>query len=1187
MSFVHLHCHSHFSLLDGLSRIEPLIQRSKSQGSPALALTDHGVMYGVIEFYNKCRDVGIKPIIGMEGYIAPRSMTDKAGRQDADYFHITLLAKNQIGYKNLIALTTLAHTEGFYYKPRMDKKILKQYSEGLIALSGCQRGEVARALTEKSIPEAKKVLEMYLDIFGRENFHLEVQRNSTVAADQKQEELLNQGLIALAEEYGLLYVATGDSHYIDPSDREAQDVLVCVGTGRTVEDTGRLDMRTYELSLKSPETMNELFKDIPKAVSNTLLVAEQCNLEIATGERYFPKVKLPENTTADDHLVRIVHEKSLDHYSDSVTGIVPTEIKNRIDYELDIICKKGFATYFLMVANIVEGAHTLGAITNTRGSAAGSIVGKILGITNVDPLYYQLPFERFLTMHRPTPPDIDLDIADNRRDEVIEWMTNEYGKDKVAQIITFGTMKARAVVRDVGRALGAPYGKCDRIAKMIPIGKQGFDVTLETALQASPELKSAYMGDPETKKIIDIAKKIEGCVRHASIHAAGIVITPGPLTDIIPLQKEPDGDRLITQYDMYALDVNAASGAIGAIKMDLLGIRNLSILEAAVRLVEKRRDISIDLAHLPHPDPKTFTLLTDGYTFGVFQLGSSGMTRYLRELKPTNIFDLSAMIALYRPGPLQFIPEFIARKHNPSLIKYLDPSLKTILERTYGILVYQDDLLTIAHDLAGYTWEEVDKFRKAVGKKIPEEMARQREKFVKGCVATSGWTLAKANEVWAWIEPFAAYGFNKSHSASYAVVSYQTAFLKANYTVEFMAAVMTAESGDENKIYAAVEECKQLGIQVLPPDVNESLDDFTVVDEHTIRFGLNAIKNLGSDVIEKIKEARSSAKRIGLKTRPDGEFLSPTPFSSDIASAKLEALSPFESLEDFLIECHTKNLNKKSWEALVKSGALDAYGERGFLLGNTETVLDFLRNAFKIADPGQASLFGTGLQTGKLRLRPAASVSKEELLTWEKEHLGLYVSAHPLDSYTQVLQSVTRIKTLTEDTYERELTLGGIITKLKRTLTRKNDPMAFFTLEDATGSVEVLVFPKVMPAVVHLLEVDKIVQVTGRLSDKDGEFKLIADNLQELPNDELYAMALSEMEKNKQIIIHMKSLASELVLHDIKKIIEAYPGNTQVYLSLGNGNEEKRIKTKSQVRVSRDFLSELRKIPEIIQISEQ
>lgn len=1154
MKFTHLHCHSHFSLLDGLSKIDPLVERAKELGMESLAITDHGVMYGTIEFYNRCREAGIKPIIGLEAYVAPRGMEEKEGRQDADYFHLTLLAKNEEGYKNLMQMTTDAHLRGFYYKPRIDLNLLAQYGKGIICLSGCQRGEIARAVVNKTPKEAEAVLKKYLDIFGPDRLFIEIQRNSRRDEDKQKEEALNKKLIALAKKHSLPLVATADCHYIYPEDAEAQDVMVCIGTGRTVNDADRLDMRGYDLSLKSPERMHELFYDVPEALENTQKIAEMCQLEIKIDQRYFPKVEIPEGFTTEEYLKKVTYEQALPLYGDA-SGTIPPEIKERIDYELNIICKKGFDTYFLMVADIVRGAHAIGAITNTRGSAAGSIVGKILGITNVDPLYYELPFERFLTMHRPTPPDIDLDIADNRRDEAIQYITSRYGKEKVAQIITFGTMMARAAVRDVGRALAVPYSKCDQIAKMIPLGKQGFHMTLDKALEMSPELNDIYKRDPETRRVLDIAKRMEGCARHASVHAAGIVITPTPLTDYMPLQTEPDGNRIITQYDMYALDVNANGKAVGVIKMDLLGIRNLSILESAVKIAQARHNVKIDIYNLPHPDPKTFKLLSDGLTFGVFQMGSSGMTRYLRELKPSTIFDIMAMIALYRPGPMQFIPEYIARKHNPSLIKYLDPALEKILHRTYGVLVYQDDLLTIAHDLAGYTWEEVDKFRKAVGKKIPEEMAKQKIKFISGCQKTSGWSFEKATQIWTWIEPFAAYGFNKSHSASYSVVSYQTAYMKANFPVEFMAALMTAESGDEEKIYAAVEECEGMGIKVLPPDVNESLGDFTVVDQHTIRFGLNAIKNLGSDVIDKIIEIKKAIKDPGVPT--------------------------FQSLEDFLIRAHTKTLNKKSWEALVKAGALDKFGERGQLLANTEEIMQFTREHFRAENSGQNSLFGSSMKMGKIRLRSVPPATKDEMLLWEKEHLGMYVTAHPLDNYKRVLSSFTSMKDLTPERLGTAVTMGGIIAKLKRTMTKKNDPMAFFTLEDLTGSIEVLVFPKVMERVVPYLVADKIIQVSGRLSDKDEEFKLIADEIKELPNDELYTMALSEIEKSKQLILHMANLSSNEALNRIKQILIGHPGNAPVYLSVGTGNGAKTIKTQTQVRMSTELMEELKSVPEI------
>lgn len=1143
--FTHLHVHSHFSLLDGLSKTEELVEHAVELGFTSLALTDHGVMYGTIEFYNTCKEKGIKPIIGMEAYVAPRSRLDKEGKTDSNYYHLTLLASNDAGYKNLMKLTTLAHTEGFYYKPRIDLEILKTYSEGLICLSGCMRGEIARAVVSKTEDEVQVVVDKYLDIFGSENLFIEIQRNNRNA--DPAEENLNQKLIAVARKNNLKIVATADCHYLRPEDSEAQDVLVCIGTARTIEDADRLDMRAYDLSMKTTEQMYELFKDIPEAVKNTQLVADKCNLEILINQRYFPKVEVPDGKTPANWLQEITYQKALPLYG--VEGVIPEVVQTRIDYELGIINMKGFDTYFLMVADITDGARRMGAITNTRGSAAGSIVGRILGITTVDPIHYEIPFERFLTAHRPTPPDIDLDIADDRRDESIAYITERYGKDKVAQIITFGTMKARAAVRDVGRAMAVPYSKCDAIAKLIPIGKQGFDMTLDKALDANPEFKEIYEKDPDTKKVVDIARKLEGGARHASIHAAGIVITPTPLTDYMPLQFEPDGNRIVTQFDMYALDVNANNNAIGVIKMDLLGIRNLSILGAAIKIAESRHDVKIDIYNLPHPDPKTFKLLSEGHTFGVFQMGSSGMTRYLMELKPSTIFDIMAMIALYRPGPLQFIPEFIKRKHKPSLIKYMDPAFETILKRTYGILVYQDDLLTIAHDLAGYTWEEVDKFRKAVGKKVPAEMAKQKAKFIKGCVETSGWSDEKATNIWAWIEPFAAYGFNKGHTASYGVVAYQTAYMKANYTVEFMAAVMTAESGDMETVVQAIEESKLLGIQILPPDVNESLADFTVVSDTTIRFGLNAIKNLGSDVIEKIINCREEA-------------------------------GPFKNLEDMLMRVKTRNFNKKSWEAMVKSGALDSLGERGQLLGNSELILDFARSYHKAQDSTQTSLFGAAqMPDAKLKLREVEKATKKDLVTWEKELLGLFVTAHPLDDVQHLLNrsGVRPIKQLHMS--RGDTTIGGVVTRLQKIVTKKGDSMAFADFEDKSGSIEVLLFPKVWAVAQNLASSDRILLISGKLSDKDGVPKFLAEEIKEFDPNAIPQAAKAENDRyntptpaanaasGSTVTIKIPGNVSQEIFIELKKLFEEFPGHLDVSLVV---NDQK-IKTPYRITMNTEL----------------
>jgi len=1148
MQFTHLHVHSHFSLLDGLPKIEDLLDQAKHLGFESLALTDHGVMYGAIEFYNYAKEIGVKPIIGFEAYVAPRSLSDKETKIDNDYFHLTLLAKNFVGYKNLMLLTTVAHLEGFYYKPRLDKELLEKHAEGIIALSGCQRGEIYRLLKNGNKTGAQQALDGYLKIFSKENFYLEIQRN-------KENDLANEKVIAelskLARANDIGLVVTGDVHYLKKEDSEAQDVLICIGTGKTISDQDRLNMTEYDISLKSETTMQQLFKDYPEALENAGKIAAQCQLEIPTNQRYFPIYKTPDNKSAEDYLREITFERALKFYAQD--GTLPQSITDRLNYELEIIIKKGFSTYFLVLADIVNFAKQTKIITNTRGSAAGSMVGYVIGITNVDPIYFQLPFERFLTMHRPTPPDIDLDIADTGRDRVIEYVTKEYGKEKVAQIITFGTMMARAAVRDVGRALGISYSKCDRIAKMIPIGKQGFHIDIAKALEIATELREVYEKDAETKQIIDIAKKVEGNARHASVHAAGIVITPTDLIDYMPLQREPDGEKIVTQYDMYSLDVNANPKAIGAIKIDLLGIRNLSILEECIRIVEARHSLNINIYNLPHPDKKTFEMLSAGHTFGVFQMGSSGMTRYLKELRPKDIFDIMAMIALYRPGPMQFIPLYIERAHNPRLIKYFDPAFEKILSRTYGVLVYQDDLLQIAHDIAGYTWEEVDKFRKAVGKKIPAEMAQQKEKFISGCMTHSKFNPAKAEEIWTWIEPFAAYGFNKSHSASYSTVSYQTAYMKANYTVEFMAAVMTAESGDVAKIYEAVEECKKMGIAVLPPDVNESLRDFTVIDEQNIRFGLGAIKNLGHDVVTKIKEERKSGGK-------------------------------FKSLKDFILRTQTKNLNKKSWEALVKCGALDAFGERNQLLVNSEAILELARSTAKSKESGQESLFGaSGQDTGEIKLAEAEAASKEEKLAWEKELLGLYVSSHPLENYNKVLKNLLPIGQLRKEMIDSNIQIGGIISKLKKSLTKKNEPMIFMTIEDQTGSVEAIIFPKILEKIRNLIDEERIIQATGRLSDKDDEFKLIIDDVKELPLDIVYDDLVADIARKSTVAINLPEKVGQETLTRLKTILERYPGDAAVSLIIGEGlgGPAKTLKTKIQVAFSDDLVYELRAVKEV------
>ncbi|OGL66219.1 DNA polymerase III subunit alpha [Candidatus Uhrbacteria bacterium RIFCSPLOWO2_01_FULL_47_24] len=1084
MSFVHLHTHSHYSLLDGLPKIHDLVAKAKEFGCPALALTDHGVMYGALEFYQACKKAGVKPIIGMEAYMALGEKEEKRAGVDKDYHHLTLLARNEEGYRNLMMLTTIAHLEGFYYKPRIDKNLLRVHGKGLIALSGCLRGEISRALMAGKYEEAKRVAQEFQEIFGKENFFAEVQKHPELP----EQEVVNEGMFRLCKELGLLPVATVDSHYLHADDAEAQDVLVCVQTGKFITDKGRLNMTGADLSFASPKRVEEQWADMPEAVANTLKVAELCNLELTLNKWAFPQFPT-QGKTHDEYLQELTWQGAQEKFGapppqsspikgeeekinspPPVGGVrgggVTDEIKKRIDYELDVIKKTGFSTYFLIVSDYVKWAREQGIVVTTRGSAAGSLVSYLIDITTINPLDFKLPFERFLTVTRPTPPDIDVDFADNRRDEVIDYVRQKYGADKVAQICTFGTMLPRAAVRDVTRVLGLPYSFGDKISKMIPPGAQGFHMTVDRALEENPDLGKLYNEDANVKRVLDLARKVEGCARHASVHAAGMVIAPTKLTDFTPLAREANGDNIITQYDMHAAE------AAGLVKMDMLGIRNLSILGDAVSIVKKTKGMEIDIGKLPSHDAKTFEMLSRGDTMGVFQLAGSGMTRYLKELKPSSIHDIMAMVALFRPGPMESIPEYIRRKHNPRLVSYLDPRLATILERTYGILVYQDDVLLIAIELAGYSWEEADKLRKAMGKKIPREMIAQREKFLTGCVK-GGLPRTKAEELWALIEPFAAYGFNKAHAASYGMVAYQTAYMKAHFPAEFITAILTAEAGNSDKVAEVIAGAREAGITVLPPDVNESGKDFTYVDDTHIRFGLLAIKNLGTDVVGAIIAERES----------NGLFV---------------------DLEDCLKRVQHKNLNKKSLESLVKSGAMDRFGDRAFMMESMEVMLTFNRGAAEMPTK-QSSLFGALPQVRKLTLKDnVPPASKEEKLQWEKELLGLYVTSHPLYEFEEVLKGkVVATGALTELKDNTPLMLAGVLVDCKKRFTKNGEAMLTARLQDLAGSCELIVFPKAYKVSPELFTDGTLLCVWGKGGGE--EKRVVCDRAMPLTHDNVAA----------------------------------------------------------------------------------
>jgi len=1060
-NFIHLHTHSHYSLLDGLSKIPDMVKQCKNNGMKALAITDHGNMYGAIELYKEAKKAGIKPIIGVEAYIAERGRADKEPGIDNKRYHLTLLAKNKQGYKNLMHLVSLANIEGYYYKPRMDKEILREYSDGIICLSGCMGSQLSQAILAENNEKIDALIKEHREIFGAENYFLEVHSHPDVENDKK----LRDGIKELGKKYNIRVVAGQDSHYLCKDDREAHNTLLLVNTGGNDSKEGtRFEFSDDDFSLIDEKTALKYFEDCKEAVLNTKIVADLCeDYDLELGKAYFPDFPIPENTTADEILRKLTFEGF------NFRKLEQTPIYlDRLEYELGIIKQKGYPAYFLVVADLLNYARENKILTNIRGSVAGSLTTYLLGITNVDPIDYKLPFERFLNPERPSLPDIDMDYADNRRDEIIAYAKRKYGEDKVAQIGTFGTMMAKGSVRDVARALGYPYAIGDRISSLIPLGSQGMPMTIDHAMEIVPELEKAYKNEPDTKRIIDLALKMEGCVRHISVHAAGVVIAPKPLYEFSPIQYDPKGGNIITQYDMYSIE------DAGLPKFDFLGIRNLAILANTIKLVKKIHNIDIDIDNIPIDDKLTFALLARGETMGLFQLNGSGMTRYLKELKPSTIHDINAMVALYRPGPMESIPEYIKRKHNPRAITYLDPRLKDILDQSFGVITYQDDVMMTAIKLAGYSWLEADKLRKAMGKKIPEVMEAEKEKLLAGFIK-NGMSPKKANDFWLLIEPFAAYGFNKAHAASYGRVAYQTAYMKANYPVEYMTAIMTAESGDIEKVAEIVHECEKMGIKVLPPNINESFGGFTVIigsdkkENRTIRFGLYTIKNLGTDIADAIIEER---KTNGV----------------------------FKSLEDFFERINHKNLNKKSVEALAKSGAMDDIAKhRNIIIGNLETLLAFNKEARN--NVPQNSLFGEiGGITSKLSLIPQKEVEMKEKLAWEKELLGLYISGHPLSAYKEKIEKLcTLIKKIkTEKKTGESVTIAAIIDEIKIVLTKNNSQMAFVKLSDYSDSIEAVIFNKQYEASKAFLVKDNIIALQGKVSERNGEKSIIIETLKKI-----------------------------------------------------------------------------------------
>jgi DNA polymerase-3 subunit alpha len=1134
--FIHLHVHSHYSLLDALPKVDELVKAAKNRGFSALALTDHGNMYGAIEFYEECEKQGIKPILGVEVYLAPNSYLDREATES--HFRLVLLAMDNVGYRNLVELISIGQTAGLHFKPRIDKELLRKYHAGIVALSGGLDGEVAQLLRkENNLVKAKKVALDFQEIFGQENFYLELM---DLPAKEGQVEL-NADLIELSEETGIPLVVTRDVHYLKAEDAEAQDVLTCIRDGKTVDDVNRVSLVGIDYSLCRGSEVEERFTHIKSALDNTAKIAARASVKLNLNKWHFPQIDLPLNKSADDYLRDLVYERLAKLIE------ITEAVKERVDYELGIIKTKGYSPYFIVVADYVNYARANGIVETTRGSGAGSIVAYAMGITTVNPLYFKLPFERFLNPYRPSAPDIDADFADDRRDDMIAYVTQKYGADKVAQIITFGTMMARGAIRDVGRALGYPYSFCDQVSKMIPIGAQGFQMTLDKALDLEKDFMDLYKKNPQVQKLIDLAKKVEGCARHTSIHAAGVVIAPTPLTDFTPVQYETGGTKITTQYEMHSVE------AAGLLKMDFLGIRNLSILGRAVEIVEKTTGQKIDIFQIPWDDKKTYDMLARGETNSVFQLSGSGMTRYLKELKPTSIFDITAMVALFRPGPMEQIPEYIRRKHHPETVEYLDKRMEEYLDQSLGLIVYQDDVLLTSIHLAGYNWEEADKFRKAMGKKIPEEMAKQKEKFIKGCREYGKLPEAKIHLLWEMIEPFAAYGFNKAHAASYGVVAYQTAYMKANYPVQYMTAVLIAESGDMDKVPEIIRECERMGIRVLPPDINESLKNFAMIGWENggtahIRFGLSGVKNLGEHIAEVIYRERKNNGR-------------------------------YKNLEDFLQRVQDKDLNKKSLESLIKCGALDSFGtDRGELLANIDNLLGFTKNFGEQKKTLQNSLFaGTGIDfTSKLNIISAPQATQEEKLNWEKELLGVYVTAHPFTVFMQGLSDcLTPIKQLSSYRRNEWVVVGGIVDSVKKKITRSGSPMSFVAIEDTTDRLELLVFPKVYEATKEIWTEGKMVVVVGKTSEQEGDDKLFVEKAYALSMENMHSLSTQLNTKatasirqyvnkslEKTFDISLKATTLKAKADEIKNVLKQFPGEETVYLLVNN----KKIKTSYKVK---------------------
>lgn len=1122
--FCHLHTHTEYSLLDGALRIKDLINRVKQNGMSSVSVTDHGSMYGVIDFYKAAKKAGIKPIIGCEVYVTPGSRFSKSSRKDTNLYHLVLLAENNLGYKNLVKLVTRSFTEGYYYKPRVDKELLNQYSDGLIALSACLSGEIPKKIIEVGAEEAKKSLLDYLDIFGKENFYLELQYHRL-----KEQDKVNQQLIKFSKQMDVELVCSNDAHYLTRNDRNIHDILLHIQTGTTMEDDLKLGFSTDEFYVKTPQEMWAIFEDQKKSLLNTVEIARRCNVNLEFGNIILPEYEVPEKHTLDSYLEHLCYEGAKKRY-----GNISREVEERLNRELNAIKSAGFSGYFLIVWDVINWAKSNGIrVGPGRGSAAGSIVAYTLGISDIDPLQFDLLFERFLNPSRQNLPDIDIDFAEDKREEIIEYVRNKYGEDKVAQIITFSTMKARAATRDAGRALNYSYSYVDKIAKQISHS------TIDESLQQVKDLKQMYDTDENARKVLDAAKGLEGLVRQDSIHAAGIVISKDPLTDVVPLQQKGESE-IVTQFSMKPIS------DIGLLKMDFLGLRTLTVIENSLRFIKERYNKEIDLSTIDLNDKKVFELLQNGNTVGVFQLERIGMREMLKELKPTNFEDIIAANALNRPGPLKsgMVTEFINRKHERQKIKYPHPALEPVLKQTYGTIIYQEQVMAIASRLANYSMEEADSLRQAISKKIAGQFEAEREKFINGAVK-NGVDRKVAEDIFKTVLHFSEYAFNKSHSAAYALVAYQTAWLKAHYPVEFLTALLTSVRDDKDKIALYVNEAKRMNINVLPPDVNYSKANFYPEDDNSIRFGLATVRNVGDSAAASIIKARQE--------------------------------KPFTTIFDFALRVDSSALNKRCIESLIKAGAFNSMGySRKRLIDVYEAAVDQATKRKRAIERGQFSLFGDSTKPTPEEEKVFAPNGEDEyprefLLRNEKEYLGAYITEHPVSSYLSTFKgkcSHTTTEAL-EEKDKTEVLIGGIIVKVKTMLTRRGNQTAIITLEDLEGQIRCRIWPNVLENNRELIREENVIMVKGKVDirDEGQQPVIIADSVHSPEEKVNIKNVVKKKPKTLHLTFEPKYASTKTFRKILKQLLTKYPGDCRVLIHLEHDGKIKTIKTNNKYSV--------------------